>query len=403
MKHILQACLDGNIEDFNFHLRKEISPRPHLLMRSDPKGWNPLHVAARGGNRKIFEALISEKLKICQKTHDQMTVLHIASKYGRYDICEYILNHEKFQTKITEKSLQGKNACHYAAEAGSVKIIQLLIDGGVDAMAVTNNEQNIFHIACIYNKLEVCEYISKEIQLQDLMSSKSKDGWNAILHAARNGNKDILRFLYKEKLNFEDCSESKRNALHISCDNGHLTTCKYIVKVCPSLLNAVDHKGRHAGHFAARGGNVKIMKHLVSKRAVVTKETTTGINILHMACLHSHREMCRYILSRYSFLSTKKTQNNWTCAHFVAGKGTNRGNEVEIFEMIRDPKYNVDIKGLTKQGNSVLTLAIKYNDHEFAEYLLKCDIDFSTIPGANNARKTGNKDLKMLQLLDKYL
>lgn len=67
MKHILQACLDGNIEDFNFHLRKEISPRPHLLMRSDPKGWNPLHVAARGGNRKIFEALISEKLEICQK------------------------------------------------------------------------------------------------------------------------------------------------------------------------------------------------------------------------------------------------------------------------------------------------------------------------------------------------
>lgn len=82
MNHILQACADGNIEDFKFHLKKEISPRRHLLMKSDRNGWNVLHRAAKWGKTKIFSTLISENFDLCRKTHDQMTVLHIASKYG---------------------------------------------------------------------------------------------------------------------------------------------------------------------------------------------------------------------------------------------------------------------------------------------------------------------------------
>lgn len=63
-------------------------------------------------------------------------------------------------------------------------------------------------------------------------------------------------------------------------------------------------------------------------------------------------------------------------ANSPAGKGTNKGNEIEIFEMLRSENYKVDLSGLTKQGNSVLTLAVKYNDHEFAEYLLKTIVTY---------------------------
>lgn len=344
----------------------------------------------------------SENFDLCRKTHDQMTVLHIASKYGNYDICDNILKNENFKEYLNEKSSQGKYACHYAAESGSVDIIRRLVEKGIDARAVTNDEQNIFHIACIYNRLEMCEFVSKNFH--ELMFSKSKEGWNATLHAARNGNLEVLKFLRKENISFKHRSESDRNALHIACDHGHLDTCKYVSKKCPSLLHPVDHKGRNAGHFAARGGNVDIMKHLASKKkADVTKETNTGMNILHMACLHSQSEMCKYILSIYPFLAAMKTQKNWTCAHFVAGKGTNRGNEIEIFEMLRSENYKVDLSGLTKQGNSVLTLAVKYNDHEFAEYLLKNYRYLLNITGSNNVRETGNEDQNMLRLLDKYL
>lgn len=145
-------------------------------------------------------------------------------------------------------------------------------------------------------------------EFYELMFSKSKEGWNATLDAARNGNLELLKFLRKENISFKHRSESDRNALHIACDHGHLDTCKYVSKECPSLLHAVDHKGRHACHFAARGGNVDIMKYLAStKKADVTKETNAGMNILQMAFLHSHSEMCKYILSIYPFLAAMKT------------------------------------------------------------------------------------------------
>lgn len=71
-------------------------------MKSDKNGWSVLHLAAKGGFLTIFCKLVSENLKICQKTHSQMTVLHIASKFGHYDICKYILKNDDFKRLSAE-------------------------------------------------------------------------------------------------------------------------------------------------------------------------------------------------------------------------------------------------------------------------------------------------------------
>lgn len=400
IKQIKQACLDGNIEHFNFHLKNEIGQRRHLLMKSDKNGWNVLHVAAEGGNITIFDKLVSENLNICQKTHSQMTVLHIASKFGHYDLCECILKNGDFEKSVCEKSSEGKNACHYAAEAGSVRLLRLLVDNGVEEKAVTNKKLNIFHIACIYNQLEMCKFIFDN--LNDLVHAKSNDGWTAALHAAQNGKTDLLKFLVEKKVSLNHKSESKRNALHIACDNGHLEACKFLIVTSPSLLSESDEKGRYPVHFAARSGDLELLKYLESKTEL-TKETNTDMNILHMACLHDHIEMCRYLLDEYPDLNGKRTENGWTTAHYVAGRGNKKGNEIKIFEMLLNAEMPVEYRHLSKHGNSVLTLAIKYNVFEFAEYLFENHRNMLHIPGANNPWKTGNKQSKMLELLHKYL
>lgn len=400
IKQIEQACLDGNIEHFNFHLKREIGPRRHLLTKSDKNGWNVLHVAAKGGNLRIFCKLVSENLNICQTTHSQMTVLHIASKFGHYDICEFILKNNDFKKYVCEKSSEEKNACHYAAEGGSVRIFRLLVDNGVDAKAVTEKELNIFHIACIYNQLEMCEFIFDNFN--DLVDAESNDGWTAALYAAKNGNADLLKFLDEKKVSLDHKSESDRNAMHIACDNGHLEACKFLTNTCPSLLSAPDKKGRYPVHFAARSGNMELLKYLESQTEL-TKETKTGMNILHMACLHDHIGMCTYLLKRYPNLNVKLSENRWTTAHYVAGRGNNKGNEIEIFKMLMNAEIPVEIMHLSKHGNSVLTLAIKYNVFEFAEYLFKNHRNMLDIPDANNPWETGNEHPKMLELLHKYL
>lgn len=400
IKHILQACLDGNVENFLFHLQNEIGSRKHLLLKTNQNGWNVMHFAAKGGNLKIFQHLHSKTSDLCSKTHDQMNVLHIASQSGHFNLCKYILENKDFEKELIAKSASGKNACHYAAEYGSANIFQLLIAKGINPEETTNNGQNVFHIACIYSKLEMCEHISERYVA--LIHKESTEGWNATLYAAKNGHTNVLKFLKAKKVSFMHKSESARNALHIACDNGHFEACEYISENFPSLLKAIDYKGRYASHFAARGGNLRIIKYLESK-IDLTQETNVGMNILHMACLHEHVEMCSYILDRYPELNLKRTENGWTTAHFVAGNGIKKGHEIEIFEMLLNVEKPVGIMMLTKNRNSVLTLAVKLNAYTFAEYLFENYPSLLKIQGVNNPYKTGNEDIKMWTLLEKHL
>nr|XP_022302832.1 uncharacterized protein LOC111110570 [Crassostrea virginica] len=404
LKCIFHDALTGKMENFKFHLEKEICDRKYLLRILTDEGWNLMHCAAKGGNSKIFEIITRETNEYQmknEKTYDQMTVLHIAAKYGRYNICKRILETDDFKF-LNEISLKGKNACHYAAEGGFIDVLELLIEHNADARATTKNGQNIFHIACIYNHLEMCRYISDISQFHDLPTAVCTDSWNATLHAAKNGHMTILKFLFEKNVSFTHSSESKRNALHVACDHGHFDACKFIIDNCPSLLNEVDFTGRHAGHFAARSGNMDILTYLETMMDM-TKKTDNGMNILHMACLHCHIKMCAYIIKKYPYLNVQKTEHGWTTAHFAAEKGNNKGNEIEIFKILLNGVEDVDYKALTKNGNSVLTLAVKCNDYDFVEYLLRFQTELLNIPNGNNPREMCSDDSKMKLILDKYL
>lgn len=209
--------------------------------------------------------------------------------------------------------------------------------------------------------------------------------------------------MHTKDIDFRHTSESNRNALHIACDHGHLSACEKILEVCPSLLDTVDHKGRHAGHFAVRSGNVGVLKYLFFQRADLRKETTTGMNILHIACLHSYSKMCTYILDKYPEMNSKTTARGWTTMHFVVERGNCKGSQIEIFEMLLHATCKVNIYEFTDNHNSALTFAVKTGDYKFVEYLLKHHPSLSKMQEANSLRALGNKNPNMLQILDKYL
>lgn len=283
---------------------------------------------------------------------------------------------------------------------GSVQIFQLLVAKGIGPEETINNGQNAFHLACIYNKLE-CVNIFRNVTPILFIKKVKKDGTRLYMQQ-KMVIQMFLKFLNEKKVNFEHRSESGRNALHIACDNGHFEACTYISENFPSLLTAVDKKGRYAAHFVARSGSLEIMQYIESK-TTVTQETYIGMNILHMVCLHEHTELCKYILEWYLLLNVKRTEKGWTTAHFVSGNGNKKGQKIKIFEMLLLAEKPVDITLLTVKGHSVLTLAIKYNAYNFADYLLTNFPHLLRIPDASNPFNTGNKDPKMWALLEKHL
>lgn len=114
-------------------------------------------------------------------------------------------------------------------------------------------------------------------------------------------------------------------------------------------------------------------------------------------------QICRYLLDRYPDHDVKLTANGWTTTHYVAGQGMKSGNEIEIFEMLLNSVNQVNIMYHSKNGNSVLTLAIKYNVCEFAEYLFENHRNLLHILNANDPSEISNEHPKMLEILHKYL
>ena len=108
----------------------------------------------------------------------------------------------------------------------------------------------------------MCKFIAQ--QYPDFVNAENEDKWNSVMFAAKNGHVKILQYLHDHKASFTNISESNRTALHVACDHGHIDACKYLVVTSPSLLTAFDFKGRHAGHFAVRSGNIDIVEYLVT-------------------------------------------------------------------------------------------------------------------------------------------
>lgn len=101
-----------------------------------------------------------------------------------------------------------------------------MIAEGISPEETTNNGQNVFHFACIYSKVEICEYISE--RYVDFIHKKGKKDGTRHCMQQRTDIQNLLKFLNAKKVSFEHKSESDRNALHIACDNGHFEACEYI-------------------------------------------------------------------------------------------------------------------------------------------------------------------------------
>lgn len=329
-------------------------------------------------------------------------VLYIVLKFGYYDICDFILKNNDFKKYVCEKFLEGKNVCYYVVEFGFVRLFWLLVDNGIDVKEVIEKELNIFYIVCIYNWLEMGKFIFDNFN--DFVVVKSNDDWIVVLYVVKNGNMEFLKFLFENEVGFDYKFESDRNVLYIVCDNGYLELCIFLMDNCFFLLLVFDEKGRYFVYFVVRSGNMELLKYFeIICKIELMKEISIGMNIFYMVCLYDYIEMCEYILDRYLNFNVKCIENGWIIVYYVVGRGNNKGNEIEIFEMFINDENWVEIKYFSKYGNLVLILVIKYNVFEFVEYFFKNYWDMLNILDVNNLWEIGNEYLKMLEFLYKYL
>jgi ankyrin repeat protein len=255
------ACANANLE----MSRYIIQTYPYLLHSVDNDGWNAAPEAAAGGNVQILQLLADNGVDVKHRNKNGWNILHSACKHANLEMSRYII--QTYPDLLHSVDDEEWNAALEAAAGGNVQILQLLADNGVDVKHKSNIGWNIVHVACVYANLEMSRYIIQTYP--DLLHSVDNNGWNAVLHAARGGNIQILQLLAENRVDIKHKSNVGFNVLHVACRNNHLEMSRYIIQTYPDLLYSVDSYGRNAATLAHEEGNMELLRLLTDQGVTI--------------------------------------------------------------------------------------------------------------------------------------
>ena len=394
---IQRHCADGVFENFIYLFETRILKNEGKLLRiiesRDKNRCSLLHYAAEGGSKRIFEKLLKNctERTIDDINHFGHTVLHIACKNGQYDLCEYILSNDKYCKRLlTKTSHNGWNAAHFTALSGNVELFHLLHGKGeIDMQSETKNGLNILDIACIHNNTSFCQaLVNMNNELNLPLEKADLRGWNIGHYAAKAGNKDLFICFINKEFASQKTFHGK-TVLHICCENGHYELCQLILQDSPfigKILHDSDDEGWNVLHSAAKGGNLKVFKMIeeaLKSSDPLTffgKTTSSYETVLHICCIHKNVDICKYICNKIKsapHLLKKVTTNNWTAAHYVAVEIQQNGTEEKLIRILEEA--GIDLKSMSKQGKTVLTVAFEHRNDRLIKYLLTHHLELVTI------------------------
>lgn len=276
---------------------------------------------------------------------------------------------------LHKKSNRGWNAAHYAAAVGSLEILNLLEDHGLDITVATENKLNILDIACLHNQADLCKVLLNRDDLCLSLDKSDENGWTIAHIAAMVGNKDIFDCLIEKNVNIEVKTKQQKTVLHISCEYGNYDVCKKILQDYHTIVNAKDEEDWNALHYAAKGGNLKLYKKVENffrNRARLCEITRDERTVLHIACINKSTEICQHICNDdlYEYIiKVKCTLNDWTAAHYVAVEIDEGEADEELIGILE--KSGIDLHAVSTDGLTVLGVACQYKNRKLINYLLR--------------------------------
>lgn len=257
-------------------------------IKEEPYGWTPLHRAVFEKQTKIVEFLLAQKnIIVDMKDSNGLTVLHLAST-------------KRDQKKIELKGLQ-TTAINWPVTRDT-KIVELLIDKGLDVNSVDSYGLTTLHFAIKYGNLEVVKLlIANGINV----NAKDGDGQTPLHHSIINGFLDIAELLIANKADVKVRDNFGDTPLHRASFRGYTKMLELFLKKGADP-NAKDRNGRTALHFAE---NLEIAKILFSNGAEVIVTDSFGQSPLDSAISNRKLTVAHFLQDTENSISINNSLN----------------------------------------------------------------------------------------------
>ncbi|XP_065334475.1 uncharacterized protein LOC135935839 [Cloeon dipterum] len=363
---------------------------------TDKRGKTALHCAAEHAYLERVKELIHSGANVRAVDENGWNAFHFACSSRRY-LKEGVIRlwHSTDSQLAKEKSNSGQTGLHILMESSkycSDNEARFLVEEiGVDARAKDNNGCTALRIA-VNKGVEKCvDYLmTKDIDLE----VKNKRGRTCLHFAAGRGDLEDLQTWIELGGDLNVVDEKGMTALHLASEKGHLQFVEKLLACAAEeaynpdigegcvgsklkkneILNRCDNGGRTALHFAAKSGNVDLVKWLIENNADLTQTDPEGKNAIHFAI--RNERMLRFLNEKNRDLVKQRTKYGDTTLHLAIkrkSKVTEEDEQISVWIIGQVDDTVLNAKNYYRQ--TPLLLACEEEWWKVAELLLTRNVE----------------------------
>ncbi|XP_067659864.1 putative ankyrin repeat protein RF_0381 [Haliotis asinina] len=316
------------------------------------------------------------------------TMLHNACRRGTLAQVRQILSHELVD--INSRGKCGWTPVMIAAECGRRKLVDLLVKRGGDLSLTDDDGNTVLHVASVKGHFKIVRYIlSRETVDVNIAGQCNR---TAVMAAARFGHRKVFDLLVKNGSDLTTVDSDGNNILHIACIGGNVEIVKHILSKVNVDINSRGLNGKTPLMFAINFGHVKVFELLVSKDCILPIVQENGKNILHMACVKGNVDMVQHILKKNIVSVDGEDSMGKTPVMLAAESG-----HTDVFQLLVSKQC--DIHKTCRDGNNILHTSCSRGHIDIVKCIVTEGLINIDSPGQNQmtpvmfAAKNGQRDI----------
>ena len=315
-------------------------------------GISPVFAAVASGNEAIFVALAAQGANCDVHDSNGVPLLVLAARAGKVTMLSMIL--ERGVSVNVRTRREGQTALISAIKEGHIDAAIYLLDKQADPSIKTHGlARNALMIAVIQNNLPLVTAILATEKAE--VNARDRDGTTALIFACEKNHEDIALLLINQpSIN-----------INMQQKDGH----------SPLILAA-----------AKVGGNLKVVKALIEKKADLDLRLHDGRSALIAATMYGHEEIAVTLIEAGASLDFDAIY-----AHTALIIACHEGHEKIAKSLI---EHGAKTNFQDKQGRTALMMAALRGNYNLVQALL--DIKPGKVEGTNRKREVPSVGLKDL-------
>lgn len=252
---------------------------------------------------------------------------------------------------------------HWAASRGNIELMEHLLAKGSKTNVEDSHGMTVLNFAAAGGQPNTQVY---ELCLRngaDLKKDLNHDGANALLIAVSN-DKDLklTDYFVSKGLDLKSTDAAGNNAFSYAARGGNIDLLKALLQ---KGVPATDHAMIMASQGGRRGANtLEVFQYLESLKLKPTAVSKSGENVLHAIVRRpKQNDIIQYFLAKGVDVNQADEEGNTV---FMNAAASNR--DLTVLEMLQPKVKNINQSN--QKGATALTLAVRGNSAEVVAYLL---------------------------------